>query len=73
VSARDEPTALTPAVVANFALLWRWKQISATFMHSMYVRDSFSHFDSCTINIERAINDLGPLLRAYASIEPKDN
>jgi hypothetical protein len=39
----------------------------------MYVRDSFSHFDSRTINIERAINDLGPLLRAYASIEPKDN
>ena len=35
-------------------------------MHSAYVRDAFSHFDSCTVNIESAINDLDPLLRVYA-------
>lgn len=35
-------------------------------MHSAYVRDAFSHFDSCTVDIERAINDLDPLLHVYA-------
>lgn len=50
----------------NFALLSRWKQISATLSHSTYVADAFSHFDSRTVNIERALNDLEPLLRTYA-------
>ena len=36
-------------------------------MHSAYVRDAFSHFNSCTVNIERAINDLDPLLHVYAN------
>jgi len=35
-------------------------------MHSAYVRDAFSHFDSRTVSIERAINDFDPLLRVYA-------
>ncbi|KAF2502511.1 hypothetical protein BU16DRAFT_521226 [Lophium mytilinum] len=74
--ARGKRTGLTRGPderVVHFALLSRWKQISATLMHSTYVRDSFSHFDSRTINIERAINDLDPLLRTYASTNPMDN
>jgi hypothetical protein len=51
----------------NFALLSRWKQVSATLMHATYIRDAFSHFDSRTVNIERALNDLDPLLQIYAS------
>lgn len=35
-------------------------------MHSAYVRDAFSHFDSRTVSIERAIKDFDPLLRVYA-------
>lgn len=35
-------------------------------MYSFYVRDSFSTFDSRTFSIERALNDLDLLLRAYA-------
>ena len=35
-------------------------------MHLAYVRDAFSHFDSCTADIERAINDLDALLYVYA-------
>lgn len=35
-------------------------------MHSAYVRDALSHFDSRTVSIEHAINDLDPLLRVYA-------
>ena len=50
----------------NLALLSRWKQISATLLHETYVHDAFSPFDGRTINIERAIEDLGPLLRTYA-------
>ena len=34
-------------------------------MNSAYVCDAFSHFDSRTVNIERAINDLDPFLRVY--------
>jgi hypothetical protein len=49
----------------NFALLSRWKRISATLLHSTYVVNAFSHFDSRTINIERALTDLDPLLRIY--------
>jgi hypothetical protein len=51
---------------AHFGLLARWKQITATLMHSYYVRDSFGTFDARTISIERAIQDLDPLLRLYA-------
>jgi len=51
----------------DFALLSRWKQISATLLHSTYVANAFSHFDSRTINIERALKDLDPLLTTYAS------
>jgi hypothetical protein len=36
-------------------------------MHATYIRDAFSHFDSRTVNIERALNDLDPLLELYAS------
>ena len=36
-------------------------------MHGTYTRDAFSHFDSRTVNIERALNDLDPLLRIYTS------
>jgi hypothetical protein len=50
----------------NFALLTRWKQISAILLHSTYVADAFSSFDGRTMNIERAIEDLGPLLTIYA-------
>ena len=35
-------------------------------MHSAYVRDAFSHFDSCTAGVERAINDFDPLLHVNA-------
>ncbi|KAF2793452.1 hypothetical protein K505DRAFT_417789 [Melanomma pulvis-pyrius CBS 109.77] len=49
----------------NFALLSSWKRISATLMQSAYVKDAFSHFDSRTVNIERALNDLNPLLSIY--------
>lgn len=51
---------------ASFALLSRWKQISASLLYSTYVENAFSHFDSRTVNIERALNDLDPLLRIYA-------
>ncbi|KAF2122284.1 hypothetical protein BDV96DRAFT_141325 [Lophiotrema nucula] len=50
----------------NFALLSHWKQISATLIHATYIKDAFSHFDSRTVNIERALNDLDVLLRCYA-------
>ncbi|KAF1949018.1 hypothetical protein CC80DRAFT_281640 [Byssothecium circinans] len=50
----------------NFALLSRWKQISATLLHSTYTTDAFTHFDSRTVNIERALKALDPLLSAYA-------
>lgn len=36
-------------------------------MQSAYVKDSFSHFDSRTVNIERALNDLDPLLSIYVA------
>ncbi|KAF2245602.1 hypothetical protein BU26DRAFT_71738 [Trematosphaeria pertusa] len=49
-----------------FALLSRWKQISATLLHSTYVADAFLDFDSRTVNIERALKDLDPLLATYA-------
>ncbi|CAO2653055.1 Nn.00g024660.m01.CDS01 [Neocucurbitaria sp. VM-36] len=50
----------------NFALLARWKQISASLLDSVYVDDAFSPFDGRTVNIERAMEDLGPLLAIYA-------
>ncbi|KAJ4984451.1 hypothetical protein SVAN01_10086 [Stagonosporopsis vannaccii] len=50
----------------NLSLLARWKQISATLLHDVYVDDAFSPFDARTINIERAMEDLGPLLNTYA-------
>ncbi|PVH97128.1 hypothetical protein DM02DRAFT_91747 [Periconia macrospinosa] len=61
-------TALNPDEVdsVTFALLSRWKQLSATLSHSTYVQNAFSHFDSRTTNIERALNDLDPLLSTYA-------
>jgi hypothetical protein len=54
----------------DYALLSRWKQLSATLLHSTYVADAFSSFDGRTVNIERAMMDLGPLLATYAI--PKD-
>lgn len=51
----------------NFALLSRWKQISATLLYNTYVADAFSHFDARTANIERALKDLDPLLATYAN------
>lgn len=51
----------------DFALLSRWKQITATLLHSTYVEDAFSHFDSRTVNMERALQDLDPLLATYAT------
>jgi hypothetical protein len=51
----------------NLALLSRWKQISATLLHSTYMAEAFSPFDGRTINIERAIEDLDPLLGTYAA------
>ncbi|KAF1993422.1 hypothetical protein P154DRAFT_589666 [Amniculicola lignicola CBS 123094] len=51
---------------ANLALLSRWKQITATLMHSTYVQQAFTHFDSRTINVERALNDIDYLLCTYA-------
>lgn len=57
----------------NLALLSRWKQISATLLHTTYVEEAFSPFDGRTINIERAIEDLDPLLSTYAADEtPQD-
>ncbi|KAF2639637.1 hypothetical protein P280DRAFT_44268 [Massarina eburnea CBS 473.64] len=50
----------------NFGLLSRWKQISATLLHSTYTTYAFTHFDSRTVNIERALKDLDPLLSTYA-------
>lgn len=50
----------------NLTLLSHWKQISATLLHSTYEEDAFSPFDARTINIERAMEDLGPLLNTYA-------
>ncbi|KAK7178466.1 hypothetical protein PSPO01_15485 [Paraphaeosphaeria sporulosa] len=50
----------------NFALLSRWQQISATLMHSAYMNHPFTNFDSRAANIERALNDLGPLFEVYA-------
>ncbi|KAJ4289116.1 hypothetical protein N0V90_011458 [Kalmusia sp. IMI 367209] len=50
----------------NFALLSRWKQISASLLHSTYVANAFSLFDSRTVNVERALKDLDPLLATYA-------
>lgn len=50
----------------NLALLSRWKQISATLLHATYMEGAFSPFDSRTINIERAIEDLDPLLGTFA-------
>lgn len=50
----------------NLALLSRWKQISATLLQSTYIEEAFSPFDGRTINIERAIEDLDPLLGTYA-------
>jgi hypothetical protein len=58
-------------VVVNFALLSRWKQISATLMHTTaYVSHAFTYFDSRTANIERALKDLEPLLQSYALPRP---
>ncbi|ORY18526.1 hypothetical protein BCR34DRAFT_320182 [Clohesyomyces aquaticus] len=57
----------------HFGLLSRWKIISATLMHATYVRDAFSPFDSRTINIERALKDLDPLLHTYALFSHGDD
>lgn len=51
----------------NLALLSRWKQISAALLHTTYADEAFSRFDPRTINIEHAIEDLDPLLAAYAA------
>lgn len=50
----------------NLTLLAYWKHISATLLHSTYEEDAFSPFDARTINIERTMEDLGPLLNTYA-------
>ncbi|KAJ4367812.1 hypothetical protein N0V86_009648 [Didymella sp. IMI 355093] len=53
----------------NLALLSRWKQITASLLHSTYMEEAFSPLDGRTINIERAIEDLDPLLGAYVSAD----
>lgn len=50
----------------NFGMLSCWKQLTAALSHSTYVTDAFSVFDPRTVNIERALKDLDPLLSAYA-------
>ncbi|KAH7391022.1 hypothetical protein DE146DRAFT_738494 [Phaeosphaeria sp. MPI-PUGE-AT-0046c] len=50
----------------NWALLSRWKQITAALMHATYVSNGFSYIDSRTANVERALKDLEPLLSLYA-------
>src|SRR5688572_28370897 len=50
----------------HFVLLSRWKQMTATMMYNYYVLEAFSNFDSRTTNIDRAVEDLEPLLRLYA-------
>jgi hypothetical protein len=50
----------------DVALLSRWNQISATLLRSAYVTYAFSPFDGRTVNIERAMEDLDPLLATYA-------
>ncbi|KAF2010374.1 hypothetical protein BU24DRAFT_454757 [Aaosphaeria arxii CBS 175.79] len=50
----------------DLGLISRWKQITAELLRETYVEDAFSHFDSRTINIERGVNDLYSLLRAYS-------
>jgi hypothetical protein len=50
----------------NFALLSRWKQTTAVLCHNAYIANAFSFFDGRTVNIERALKDLDPLLTTYA-------
>ncbi|KAK7182414.1 hypothetical protein PSPO01_11648 [Paraphaeosphaeria sporulosa] len=57
---KDEPNPV------NFALLSRWKQATAALCHNAYVLDAFTFFDARTVNIERALKDLDPLLARYA-------
>ena len=59
---------LTNPSEVEMTLLCQWKQISATLLHGTYVTNGFSHFDSRTANIERALRDLDPLLRIYAEV-----
>lgn len=57
---KDDPNPV------NYALLSRWKQITASLCHTAYIEDAFSFFDARTVNIERALKDLDPLLSTYA-------
>ncbi|KAL5446196.1 hypothetical protein PMIN07_002355 [Paraphaeosphaeria minitans] len=57
---KGEPNAV------NFALLSHWKQATAALCHKAYVADAFTFFDARTVNIERALKDLDPLLATYA-------
>ena len=50
----------------DFSMLSRWKQLTAVLSRSTYVDDAFSLFDARTVNIERALKDLDPLLATYA-------
>ncbi|KAJ4354210.1 uncharacterized protein N0V89_005944 [Didymosphaeria variabile] len=50
----------------NLALLSRWKQISFALCHTAYIANAFSFFDARTVNIERALKDLNPLIATYA-------
>ncbi|KAL1608585.1 hypothetical protein SLS60_003529 [Paraconiothyrium brasiliense] len=50
----------------NLALLSRWKQISAALCHTAYIDNAFSFFDARTVNVERALKDLDPLIATYA-------
>ena len=50
----------------DFSMLSRWKQLTAALSHSTYVDNAFSLFDARTVNIERALKDLDPLLATYA-------
>lgn len=57
----------------NFALLSRWKQTTAALCYTAYVTDAFSFFDARTVNIERALKDLDPLLGTYAEAHDESN
>lgn len=54
----------------NFKMLSRWKQLTASLSHTTYVTEAFSFFDARTMNVERALKELDPLLTTFAT--PRD-
>lgn len=56
-------------ILGHFTSLSQWKQLTASLLYNTYERDAFTLFDSRTANIERAVEDLNPLLRQFAAPE----